>query len=274
MTPTYGMNVDSGWLRWKWLILLFGILLPLYSLGWLVEGVCNRGVYRASHVIAAGALSLAWVSGLNLLRGIPWSSLARRRKFRVSASGLFLCLAPLLVGYVSSNRAHANLGVVVPRQVYRSRQMNAGQLAQAIERYKIQSILNLRGENLAAGWYHAEVATAARWHVAHYDYGFSAEHELRPERMDGLVALLSAVPKPVLIHCQAGADRAGLASALYLFALEGRRPDEAAAELSFWHGHVPFLYPPVRAMDISFQRYVSNRTPRRKLSLRPEPISP
>ncbi|MFD2031462.1 tyrosine-protein phosphatase [Ancylobacter dichloromethanicus] len=49
--------------------------------------------------------------------------------------------------------------------------------------------------------------------------------------------------KPILIHCQAGADRSGLASALYLAAIKKNSAEaEAEAQLSIRYGHF-FLCP-------------------------------
>jgi len=265
-----GVVVIAWRTRWRWSAIVF---FALYAVSVALSRV-YLGAHQASDILAAWALSLAWVGGLSVFRGAPVADLAWEKKCTMLVSGLLAGLVTILVGYISSDLKHANLRVVVPREVYRSGQMNADQLAHAVERYRVKSVLNLRGENLAAGWYQAETATAARLNVVHYDHRLSAEQELSLEQMDELMGLLSEIPKPVLIHCRAGADRAGLVSALYLFALEGRSPSEAGAELSVWRGHVPFLYPKVAAMDASFRRYVGNRTAHKRLSLRPEPISP
>ncbi len=45
-------------------------------------------------------------------------------------------------------------------------------------------------------------------------------------------------PKPLLIHCLAGADRTGLASALYVAGVEGRGELAAEWQLSIAYGHV------------------------------------
>jgi len=45
-------------------------------------------------------------------------------------------------------------------------------------------------------------------------------------------------PKPLLIHCKAGADRTGLASALYLGALEHQTRETAGWQLSILYGHI------------------------------------
>lgn len=86
--------------------------------------------------------------------------------------------------------------------------------------------------------------------------------ELTLAQMDDLVALLRRAPKPVLIHCLGGADRSGLAAALYGYAIEGEKPAEANRQLPLWYGHVPLIRPKVTARNDSFRRYVSNRVAR------------
>jgi protein tyrosine/serine phosphatase len=160
--------------------------------------------------------------------------------------------------FALTQMAHHNLHVVVPGEVYRAGQMNADQLAGCITNYGIRSVLNLRGPNGGQAWYRGETQTLAQLNVAHYDLRWSSGEEVDPAQMAATVGLLRAAPKPLLIHCQGGADRTSLASALYRFAVVGKPADEAAGEMSVWYGHVTWLRPKVRAMDRSFWNYVSN----------------
>lgn len=49
---------------------------------------------------------------------------------------------------------------------------------------------------------------------------------------------MASVPKPILIHCRSGADRSGLAAALYVSKVAGLDNAKAEAQLSFYYGHV------------------------------------
>jgi protein tyrosine/serine phosphatase len=176
-------------------------------------------------------------------------------------AALLLPVGVLLI-YIAYTLYDANFHVIVSGEAYRSGQMNAAQFTHAIRAYGIKSIVNLRGENPGTAWHQAEIQTAAKWHVAHYDFGFGSGDELAPARLDRLVALLRRVPKPVLIHCEGGADRSGLAAALYCYAIEGEKPQTAERQLTIWDGHVPLIRPKVTAMNDSFWRYVSNHAAR------------
>ncbi|MGO8675988.1 MAG: dual specificity protein phosphatase family protein [Limisphaerales bacterium] len=179
-------------------------------------------------------------------------------RWRWRALVTLLILVVALSAYVVDTIYHANFHVIANGEAYRSGQMNAEQLASVIQKYGIKSILNLRGENRTTSWHQTEIATAARLNVVHYDRSLGSGTALTLEQMDDLVTLLRNAPKPVLIHCYGGADRSGLVSALYLYAIEHQKPDVADKELSIWYGHVPLIRPKVIAMDDSFWRYVTN----------------
>jgi protein tyrosine/serine phosphatase len=173
---------------------------------------------------------------------------------------LLLLLAGLALGaFVLSVIAHHNFHIVSPGLVYRSAQMNAGALATVIPEYGIKSILNLRGAAEGKDWYAAEINTSRRLGVQHYDYALSAGRELKDDEMDQILATIRSAPKPILIHCKAGADRSGLVGALYLYSVEGQPAQSAQSQLAVFYGHVPhLLWSDTIAMDNSFWRYVSN----------------
>ena len=226
----------------------------ILSLGFALFGVLCLGFLLADD----RKWILVVLSGITGLRG-----LAQPNRFKIGlrffggvAAGLILALA----GYISSDLIHDNLRVVAAGQAYRSGQMDAEEFTSVIEHYGIKSILNLRGENPTTSWHQAEIATAAKLNVVHYDRSLGSGRQMTLEQMDDLVNLLRQAPKPILIHCNGGADRSGLVSALYDFAIKGEKPADAEKELSIWNGHVRLIRPKVIAMDNSFWRYVTNST--------------
>lgn len=154
--------------------------------------------------------------------------------------------------YVESD---GNFHVVDQGALYRSRQLSGTELAQVIGAYGIRSVLNLRGPNPGSDWYDDELAVSAAKHVTHYDYGISARRPVTPARLWEILRIIRNAPKPILVHCQAGADRTGLVAAVYLFS-HGARAEEAERALSLRYGHFPYLGSKTRAMDDSFAVYV------------------
>jgi hypothetical protein len=58
-----------------------------------------------------------------------------------------------------------------------------------------------------------------------------------------LIDALDRCKYPLLIHCKAGADRTGLASAVYLMMHRGEPPQKALSAFTLYHSHVPLFGP-------------------------------
>ncbi|XDA98083.1 dual specificity protein phosphatase family protein [Sulfitobacter sp. LCG007] len=153
----------------------------------------------------------------------------------IAAGALAAFLA--LAGYAAYLQLTVNFHEVVPGELYRAAQMDGSDLARWKREYGIASVLNLRGDNSGKDWYEAERGVADRLGIAHLDFGISARKQLDAETVAALLRIMRDAPKPVLIHCQGGADRTGLASALYLAAIKGRGEDESESQLSLRYGH-------------------------------------
>ncbi len=131
------------------------------------------------------------------------------------ALGLAAALGFWLAGLQLTGNIHAfEAGVL-----YRSAQLDQAALSDVIEDNHIKSVLNLRGFNPDSVWYREEFAVSRALGVAHFDFPLSANSVVDPGTMARLGKLLRDAPKPLLIHCQSGADRTGLAAALYEFAI-------------------------------------------------------
>lgn len=149
-----------------------------------------------------------------------------------------------------------NVHAVEPGVVYRAAQPTADRLDDLSRRYGIRSVINLRGDNAGQAWYDDELRVSRAHGITHVDVRLSAERELSPAEMAGLLRAIDAAPKPLLIHCNGGADRTGLASALYELS-RGAPPATADGQLSIRYGHFPWLWSRTGAMDRSFAKYVA-----------------
>jgi len=169
-----------------------------------------------------------------------------------------LGLVFVLTAYVAGTAYESNFHTVINGELYRSGQMDPVRLAGVVRQYGVKSILNLRGPDRDI-WYQQEVQAAGRLGVRHYDVTLSATADVGLAKMNEIVRLLRAAPKPVLIHCKAGSDRTGLVAALYRFAISRESPGAADHELTLWYGH--FAASPSVAMDRSYWNFVSHYLP-------------
>jgi protein tyrosine/serine phosphatase len=154
---------------------------------------------------------------------------------------------------------HGNFHAVKEGAFYRSAQLSKDELRSVIRDHKIRSVLNLRGAHPGQAWYDEEVAASRALGVAHYDYGLSAYRIVTSRQIGEVLDIIRDAPKPLLVHCKSGADRAGLVSALYRFADEGASAEQADRQLSVIYGHFPYLTSRSGAMDDSFWAFISTR---------------
>ncbi len=150
--------------------------------------------------------------------------------------------------YLAVLQVNGNFHEILPGKLYRSAQPTPSQLVQYIQRYGIKTVINLRGPSERA-WYRDEVATTEKLSVEHLDFRMRASQQLTPDESERLIALLKEAPKPVLIHCKAGADRTGLASVIYLQQIAGVNEDTAEWQLSPLYGHLSLPFLRTYAMD-------------------------
>lgn len=181
-----------------------------------------------------------------------------------------IALAVLLpAGYWLYMDRQGNFHAIEPNQAYRSGQLNADRLAHYISKYDIKSILNLRGENPDKPWYIDETEVCQKYNVAHYDIAISSRREPSPDKVARLLDIFENAPRPVLIHCQGGADRSSLAAAMWQVAVNGRSKEQAKKQLSIFYGHIPFGK--TAAMDNFFDKWYSQYNQIPEQTLIPQP---
>ena len=67
--------------------------------------------------------------------------------------------------------------------------------------------MNLRGQNPGKEWYENEIRTCKKYGIDHYDLALSSTHEPNIKAMKKMLEIFRFDPRPILIHCQYGADR-------------------------------------------------------------------
>lgn len=175
---------------------------------------------------------------------------------RVRNTGLALIVTALSLGtYLAFLQISGNFHTVIPGEFYRSAQPSASQLENYADRFGIKTVINLRGKDDKAAWYNEEIAAAKRLGIQHVDFKMSASTMVTHDVAQQLVEVMKSAPKPILIHCKAGADRSGIVSAIYSHQIAGFDQDKAERQLSIFFGHIGIPYlSSTFAMDESWEK--------------------
>ena len=131
--------------------------------------------------------------------------------------------------------AYLNLHRISPN-MWRSAQPGPMAIAR-LSRRGIKTIVNLRGARMC-GSYILEKRACEVAGIALVDQPINSRAAPEPERLLRMQEIFSSIAYPALMHCKSGADRAGLASALYLHVHEGLPLADAQKQLSLRYGHV------------------------------------
>jgi protein tyrosine phosphatase (PTP) superfamily phosphohydrolase (DUF442 family) len=113
---------------------------------------------------------------------------------------------------VAWDQATYNFGEVQRGRIYRSGQMPASALARTIRDHQIKTVLNLRGANKDS-WYEAERTTTVQAGATQVDIPMSSCIWMSRAQLRTLIETFDSAEYPILVHCQWGAERTGLASA-------------------------------------------------------------
>jgi protein tyrosine phosphatase (PTP) superfamily phosphohydrolase (DUF442 family) len=196
-----------------------------------------------------------------LSRFLKAHPIGRAIVFTVGA--LLICVG-LACGWAIGLQIVGNVHVVEDGALYRSAQLNEGKLADVIAAYGIKSVINLRGDNSGSWWYDDEVKVTAARGASHFDVRMTALRDTDDATVTQLMETMRTAPRPMLIHCESGSDRTGLAAALYERFVKERPADAAAGQISFRYGHFPWLGNRTVAMDRTYWRLSSDGLPKSK----------
>lgn len=126
----------------------------------------------------------------------------------------------------------------VTPDLYRANQPDAKRLSKYAG-LGIKSVLNLRGQSGQSFWLFEREACQAL-NLPLVDLNMSARRAPEREVLLEMHHLFQTMPRPILVHCKSGADRTGLAAALWLIWIEGKSVEQAMAQLSLRYVHLSF----------------------------------
>ena len=133
-----------------------------------------------------------------------------------------------------------NLIAIVPGAIYRSAQPSGAEMDELIRRLGLRSVLNLRGERGGSDWLAEERAVTSAHGAEHHTVRLSAKRMPPAPRLREIVEILDTAPRPLLLHCQGGVERSGLAGAVAVL-LDGGDLDAARAQFSPSKGFVSWI---------------------------------
>ena len=139
-----------------------------------------------------------------------------------------------LADYAFLRRRWTNLHPVA-EGVWRSNQPGRNRYGQ-FEALGLKTIINLRGQqNFASVRFEQEACD--RLGITLHHLSLKARKLATGAEYVALLELMQRAPKPLLIHCKSGADRTGLAAALYLIDRQIVPLEAARRQLSFRYLH-------------------------------------
>ncbi len=147
-----------------------------------------------------------------------------------------------------SNSAEIDTGV------WRSNQPDPAAIRR-LARDGFRAILNLRGE-MEKGSYLLEREACRNAGIELVDFKLSSRELPTRDEILALDRIFQRLPRPFLMHCKSGADRAGFAAGLYLMLEKGLSAEDARQQLSWRFLHVRGATTGV--LHFLFERYAAD----------------
>jgi len=203
--------------------------------------------------------SAQWLGYYLIWQGICMEFLAKKElSISKKTKWIFILLTAVLflpASYFIYLAEQGNFHAITPGEAYRSAQLDSDELRHYIRKFKIKSIINLRGKRTRRSWYREELEICKQNGVRHYDLSIPADRSPSAEQLAALRHLFENAPRPLLLHCKAGADRAGLAAALWKVVVDRQPKAQARKQLSLRFGHFPIG--PTSALDDFLKKWLS-----------------
>ena len=170
----------------------------------------------------------------------------------VSPQGRILAwVDALFIDHAVFRLVWTNLAAVKPGVLYRANHPTPGRLGRLCRKYGITTVINLRGPT-GNGSDALSREAARKLGLAFHDMSLESRGAPQKDRIFRLHGIYQQLDGPALIHCKSGADRAGLAAALFVM-FQGGTAAEALKQLSLRYGH--FSMARTGILDAFFRMY-------------------
>lgn len=175
--------------------------------------------------------------------------LSRRTFFKLAGGAATIGFAAEFLRVV----AFSNVHTVIPGRVYRTAQRTPEQLQKLIAEKHIRTVVNLRGVCSDTAWYLGECQTTHTANINQEDITFSAKRYPAPAEIQRLIDVFDHTAYPIVMHCQRGADRTGLASVVARLLMTSDSLSAARRQLWPRYGHAAVGRTAV--LDVFFDLY-------------------
>ena len=187
-------------------------------------------------------------TALRLQRVARWDRPIEGLRERISA-----WINMLFVDYGVFRLAYLNLHPVSEGRLWRSAQPAPHHIAHFAAR-GVRTIVNLRGVRDHGAW-QLQREACDRCGVRLVEFMLHSRDAPKKESLLAARSFFESIEYPAVMHCKSGADRAGLAAALFLILHEGRPVREAARQMSLRYGH--FRFAKTGIIDAFFAEYLA-----------------
>lgn len=149
--------------------------------------------------------------------------------------GVFIVAALSFLGY---NYFSGNVHTVIPGKIYRSAQFDHKRLLYYTDKLHLKSMINLRGAWPKNHWYQVESSFAKTHRLHYFPLQFSSYLLPTKKQLRELVHVLQTAPKPLIFHCEGGADRTGMAAAISVILFDKDPSLMQIKRQASWHYNV------------------------------------
>jgi protein tyrosine/serine phosphatase len=141
--------------------------------------------------------------------------------------------------------------------MYRSSQPTTRQLKKMIKKYNLKTIISLRGDNENSALQMIEKEICEQMGVEFKVVRLYSRDVPKVEELELIKELCTNSTYPMMFHCKAGADRAGLFATMYLYFIKNIPLKDAIVQMRFIpYGH--FKYSNSGRIDYFFDKYLES----------------
>ncbi|WP_422923545.1 tyrosine-protein phosphatase [Singulisphaera sp. PoT] len=117
--------------------------------------------------------------------------------------------------------------------------MSSSLLGKTVRQHRIKTVLNLRGANPKDSWYRAERSATLKAGATQVDVHMASDLWLARDEAKTLLEVLDTCEYPLMVHCQWGAERTGLVTAMIELLRPGGTLESARRQFSAYYMYLP-----------------------------------